>query len=272
MRKDLLISIVFLAFGILLAFLLPFHGTAGGAPVSSEITSHIVWALSLGQTVLYIIASTLVFQAVFRIKQLGGIIGTSLKILSIGLIFFGISQGQIAVLDEFNLWTSWYVNSGAYFLTYIIPLALMLFGLFVATNKYSKTSKITLILITVIYIALILLLMSLHHPANVYLGRTIDQFNIAILVNSLLVCIPLGLFLFSLQLIKAFSNSIIGRTYIYLSISCLLVLLTGISALYFEIISGWPDWYLTSGAAYLPYILISFSFVLFGFRLKYIRI
>ncbi len=272
MRKDLLISLVLLGFGILFAFLLPFHGTAGGAPVTSEITSHIVWALSLGQTVLYIIASTLVFQAVFRIKQLGGIIGISLKTLSIGLIFFGIGQGQIAVLDEFNLWSSWYVNTGAYYLLYIISLALMLFGLFVAANKYSKTAKIPIILITLIYVALIVILMSLHHPANVYLGRTQSQFNIAILINSLLVCLPLGLFLYSLQLIKAFSNSIIGRTYIYLSIPCLLVLLTGISAIYFEIIAGWPDWYLSSGLAYLPYILISFSFVLFGFRLKYIKI
>ena len=251
--------------GIGLSFFIPFHEEAAGWAVS-----HVYWAISIAQGILYVSAAILTFQAVFKVKELGGILGSSLRILGVGLILLGISQGQIPIMDNFNLWKTTYYNSGYYYFPYMISAFILSFGLFVAGRSYTKNNKIIVLATLVFIIAAGITATHLPHPVDAY-GRTGFQYALTLCIESVLTGLSGYMLITSFLIKRAFVSSKLGRVFGIVSIAFIFNFVAVAQSFPLEFM-GWNNFYVNSGIYYLPFFLTALSFVYFSLRLKYLEI
>lgn len=95
------------------------------------------------QSFLMLLAGFLTYRAAFHRKILGGTIGVSLRIFAVGLLFLGAALTQIPFIQAYNLWTTAYVETGWYFVSFVIGGLLLVASLVIGRGEdYRKIGQI----------------------------------------------------------------------------------------------------------------------------------
>src|SRR5579871_1357387 len=138
MFKRIFILLVVLVIVTSVSLLIPF-------PHGSWFLNHIILAVSLSQAAIYMVAAFLTLVSTFRIKALGGIVGISLKFVSLGLMLLGFAFLQLPFVVYFNLWPTSYFSSGIFFIPFLLGLPTMLIGMLIIGNRYIRKARVFLL-------------------------------------------------------------------------------------------------------------------------------
>jgi hypothetical protein len=213
---------------------------------STSIMDYAVWMLFFWQSFLSISGGFMVNAAAFRRKDLGGVIGISLRILAIGLVFMGLGQLQVPFIQAYNLWLSAYVNSLLYLLPYIIGAIFIIISLLVVAKDYRRQALLLLgfMILGIVVSRLAVLLIPL--PPNTY-NHTNADYQAAMTID--IVVFFLAVLIFSLARLfrKTYGASKIGRIFTIESFAFVFLLLLTIFDLMLDLVPGFSPWYTTQG-------------------------
>ncbi len=267
MRKSLIITLLVTLLGALGAFIIP---PSSKTPSSMLLASHIQWAIAIAQGIIFICSAIFTLQATFRVKALGGIIGNSLKVFSVGLLFFGLAFPQIPIVAIFNLWESPYFTLGIYWILYLIALVLIALGLGIAAKNYAKKAFLYSFCLVLIFLVIRIALSSI--PFSNVLYSTPKDFENGLTTATVLNIISGILVILSMLLKNAFGNSRIGSIFSLYIAAFVLIFIGALLGYPIILSTGIHAWWYTYGLYYSLFLVAGIFFLQFSLKLKYFNL
>lgn len=227
--------------GLFIALLLPFSLLTISA-TSSWWTTYLSWVIFFMQSFLMLTAALLTYHAAFHKKVLGGEIGLSLRVFSVGLFLLGCGLTQIPFIDAYNVWQTQYVRGGFYFILYILGGICIIVSLVITNRNLWKRIGSILAVIVLAGLTLRLLLDRVPLHANTFYV-TVSSYKLGLTIDTLLLCIVAAVFLLALLHRNLFYNSKIGKVFELQGVGFAWYLIPVVSDLVGDTVPGWGTWY-----------------------------
>ena len=227
--------------GLFIALLLPFSLLT----ISSSHnwwTTYVSWVAFFMQSFLMLTASWLMYRAAFHKKILGGVIGSFLRIFSVGLFLLGCGLTQIPFITAYNLWETNYVREGFYFLPYVLGGIAIAISLLVGKRNELKREGVIIsgVILGGIGLRFLLSFVPLF-PNTFYLTASTYQFGVTI--DVVLLCLVVALILLGMVHKNIFQNSQVGKMFQLQVFGFSWYLIPIISDFLGDMIPGWSFWY-----------------------------
>jgi hypothetical protein len=263
-----------LILGLFIAAYLPFSLLTVSS-TSNWWINYISWVGFFMQSFLMITAGLLIFRAAFHKKVLGGLIGTGLRIFSIGLLILGIGLTQIPFVQAYNFWNTPYVTTGFYFVPYLVGVLCVFFSLLIGRLD----SIVQLLSISgavgMFGIFFRLVLGKVPLLPHTYF-TTMQTYQQGLTTDTILFCLISVVILFSFFHQQTSSNTQIKHLYQLQTLAFVWYLVPSLSDFLIETVPGWERWYTYSLGGNILFagslLLAAISFYRIGLYVDKLRI